>query len=540
MTTSANNNGSNNTSDINLAISLNQTLISLPSCDLKSIGSGLEDLSKCHDDPLLPPLLLMQLPANDIQQLLSCKSYFLGQSNEESNSCSGSSSRACLVMEASSTAEGGVQLEEAYSIGKTFLLNRVETSNSLILIPSSTKNANTSYHNSQEHIDKKMKEENRNEQLVVGRLVNPSSFLELKRKPLNMQQLYDLLYQDCISRQKKKNSRSSDFLKRRNDNNSNGYTIAALASLLQSSAAEVKGGLAELCAFEIHNQEEDKGPNSTRYTFLSDETIQEYMRLIFAVFIEYPELMVTSEGIQTITIHKRDCCTQVLTLVEQQDGDESLTCDEFDIADIIQYCLHLIGTSPTTNNSVDHPSMTIDKDKVAIHLAHDIFQQKQPSVENNATRRRRGRTSTAAPQPFIEGTDRKNYCWTLQKFQEEWCRQMPFSTMEGKDPSIELLKGIAVKERNGSTVSTTTTNDNTHEDPTTIVLSYFPERTLPLDTEQRLRKIFTFREEWTLKDLEPYIHRLVCEGSRTQAELLLKYTRVITKDDGTIVYRIRK
>ena len=99
---------------------------------------------------------------------------------------------------------------------------------------------------------------------------------------------------------------------------------------------------------------------------------------------------------------------------------------------------------------------------------------------------------------------------------------MPFSTMEGKDPSIELLKGIAVKERNGSTVSTTTTNDDTHEDPTTVVLSYFPERRLPLDTEQRLRKIFTIREEWTLKDLEPYIHRLVCEGSRTQAKLLLK------------------
>jgi hypothetical protein len=314
-----------------------------------------------------------------------------------------------------------------------------------------------------------------------------------------------------------------------------------LASLLQSSAAEVNEGLAELCAFEIHNQE-DKGQNSTRYTFLSDEIVQEYMRLIFAVFIEYPDLMVASQGTQTITIHKRDCCTQVLTLAKQLDGEESLSCDEFDIADILQYCLNLIGTSPATN-SVDHPNMSIDKDKVAIHLAHDIFQQKQRSVKNNA--RGRGCTSTAAPQPFSEVTNHENYRWTLPKFQEEWCRQMPFSTMEGKDPSIELLKGIALKEVKGSTVSpstseSSTVNDDDHEEMATIVLSYFPERSLPLDTEQRLRKIFAFREEWTLKDLEPYLQRLVSEGTRTQADLLLKYTRVITRDDGTIVYRIRK
>lgn len=531
--------GSNN-SDVHFAISLHPTLISLPSCDLKSLSSGLADsrsMSKCqnvNNDPVLPPLLLVQLPVTDLQQLIHCKSYFLGQSsNDGSSSGSGSTARACLVMEASSTAEGGERLlPETAKTGKTFFLNRVETSNSLILIPSFTKSTTTAC-SSQEHINKKMKGDHRNEQLVVGRLVNPSSFLELKRKPLNMQQLYDLLYQDCISRQKRK-KRNYGLLMRLKESDGNGYTIAELASLLQSSAAEVKEGLAKLCSFEIHSQEEG---NSIRYTFLSDETVQEYMRLIFAVLIEYPELVVISQGIQTVTVHRRVCCTQVLTLVTQED---SLTCDEFDITDIIQYCLSLICTSPASN-SVDHPIMTLDKDKVAIHLAHDIFQQKKQNVENYAKRTSR---ATAASLPFEEGTNRDQYRWTLQKFQEEWCRQMPFSSVEGKYPSAELLKGIALQEVQGSTTATKTStsdvDDDDHEDPTAIILSYFPERNLPLDIEQRLSKIFAFREEWTLQDLEPYIQRFVTEGSRTQAELLLRYTRVITKDDGTIVYRIRK
>jgi hypothetical protein len=95
------------------------------------------------------------------------------------------------------TPSGVKEVQHSGYCRKSLLLNRVETSNSLILIPHSTNSSSTQDQNT----DKKQRTEGYTEQ--VGRLVNPSSFLEVKRKALNKQQLHDLLYQDSIARQKK-------------------------------------------------------------------------------------------------------------------------------------------------------------------------------------------------------------------------------------------------------------------------------------------------------------------------------------------------
>jgi hypothetical protein len=508
---------------------LQETLISLPLCDLQSItprvGDSVSTRSLNENEDTFPPLLLMQVPSSSIQQLISCKTYFLGNGGSDSTS---STSRACLVMEAPSAGEGS-QTQEEYC-GKSFLLNRVETSNSLILIPSINTSCSAQ---EQQHIDKKIRGAERYEQ--VGRLVNPSSFLEVKRKTLDKQQLHDLLYQDCISRQKRKKNATGGLTMRLSEKNGGcGYTVSQLAYLLQSSVAEVKDGLAELGAFEICNMD-DQVRNSTRYTFLSDETVQDIMRSIFATLVEYPEL-VTNQDMEP-KLHKEECISQVLTLVKQEDEDSS-NGDDFDVNDIVQYCLNLISAS-TNSPSDEQPSMALDMNKVAIHLAHEIFQQRQR--QKNA-----GNEVDVARQSVVEVNGNVHFCWPLKDFQEEWSRYMPFTT--GQDPSLDLLRGIALKIKQ----PLLSKNRSSHGNPDATqnfddqmdFLLYFPERSLPLDTKRRFEKMFAFREEWTLEELEPYIKCLVSkqkiDGSLTQAELLLKYTRVITKDDGSTVHRIRK
>jgi len=108
------------------------------------------------------------------------------------------------------------------------------------------------------------------------------------------------------------------------------------------------------------------------------------------------------------------------------------------------------------------------------------------------------------------------------------------------------LKGIAliVKKEQTASKGTKSSEENTQNLEEQECLLYFPERVLPLDAKKRFEKIFAFREEWSHEELEPYILPLVANkssgGSLTQAELLLKHTRVITKDDGSIVHRLRK
>lgn len=69
-------------------------------------------------------------------------------------------------------------------------------------------------------------------------------------------------------------------------------------------------------------------------------------------------------------------------------------------------------------------------------------------------------------------------------------------------------------------------------------LKYFPERDLPYDPKRRFERLFKEKEEWTLIELEPYIENLE-DRNNSKTELLLKYTLVVTDENGDACYRSR-
>lgn len=89
-------------------------------------------------------------------------------------------------------------------------------------------------------------------------------------------------------------------------------------------------------------------------------------------------------------------------------------------------------------------------------------------------------------------------------------------------PTLKLLGGLLLQTHRG---------DDTF-------LEFFPEDELPLDEAIRFRALFARQTEWIQADMEPFVERLAGPG-RSLAELLLKHTRVVNKQDGTIVLTAR-
>ena len=174
----------------------------------------------------------------------------------------------------------------------------------------------------------------------------------------------------------------------------------------------MQDALSELRAFEICRNEQDP----SRFTFLCDATVQHFMRSIFATFVEHPDLVTVLQGV--VTVPQMNCIAQVRKLVTQVE-EESWNSDDFAIDSIIQYCLNLICTSLLAN-AADKNSrvMEVNINKVASHLAHEILLEKQKC--NSFA----GDDSTS-PEILIKGAP-AHFFWTVNEFQQEWNRRMPF------------------------------------------------------------------------------------------------------------------
>ena len=101
--------------------------------------------------------------------------------------------------------------------------------------------------------------------------------------------------------------------------------------------------------------------------------------------------------------------------------------------------------------------------------------------------------------------------YELEEFKEAWKAKVP----SGMEPSIDMLRGLALLEETGSR--------------TTLRMLTVDE--LPHDTASRFRFLFGVRSKWAREDLQPYLDGLA-EPGQTDDQLLLRNTRVIQPVQG--------
>lgn len=127
--------------------------------------------------------------------------------------------------------------------------------------------------------------------------------------------------------------------------------------------------------------------------------------------------------------------------------------------------------------------------------------------------------------------------WLLSEFEDEWHgrmqTRMPGTGAEFR-PSMDLLRGVALKRTETNDIGGMRKNREKN-----IYLTYFPENKMPLDIAKRFGILFSEEDQWALEDLAPYVKPLVKCVNMSQAEILLKYTRVIIDQNEKQWYQKR-
>jgi Sister chromatid cohesion protein Dcc1 len=117
----------------------------------------------------------------------------------------------------------------------------------------------------------------------------------------------------------------------------------------------------------------------------------------------------------------------------------------------------------------------------------------------------------------------------FQKQSSPWDQATLFSMWQSDLPGIgdaytvhcDMLLGIAV----------------CIDDDTGPMWQYLPAESLPHDPAACFDALFAVKERWTLRELEPYLQRMIIMAPNvTQSELLLRFTRLASEDhDGASV-----
>ena len=95
-------------------------------------------------------------------------------------------------------------------------------------------------------------------------------------------------------------------------------------------------------------------------------------------------------------------------------------------------------------------------------------------------------------------------------------------SLDGFEAKLSILEGLFVRhERAGETL-----------------LECYPEDELPLDAKERFAALFTKQTEWAKEQIQPFVDPITGPG-RTLVDLLLRFTRVVNKADGSVVHARR-
>mmetsp|Transcript_33002 Transcript_33002/g.98209 ORF Transcript_33002/g.98209 Transcript_33002/m.98209 type:complete len:485 (-) Transcript_33002:217-1671(-) len=460
------------------------TLLTLPVTDFDR--NSLSD-----DDTDSERFVLLQLPplkkgggggSLSVSCLMSGTARIIGPSGEDG--FSRQSQQACLVLE---------------DKGVSFALSRVETSNALVLVPSApAESAAKEKRGSGDKVSsppavKKLRLSDDECTSVRptemrARLLQPggagASFLEVRPHHLDRRLLRKMLAASEYDPYNNSGKLSLDVSKR-------GHSVNELALALRCTEREVRSALISLCAFEMPAPSQ-KGSIERRYGTLSEEAQMDATLAIVEALNECEEF-----GEQFSSTKNFDGTVEEKWFVEKvvgrsKDGDAEVLEES-----VVRHCLRRCAAADSAAGEERHSSVKylIDVDKIAIFLGHHLFnKQLEP--------------------------------WEEQCFLAEWHKLIP-GVDEASRPITALLlhAGVALRESKHVELSS-----EKGEEVKLNHLVYFPESRLPMEPEARFRKIFSKREKWSGKDLEPYVTSLTEEHGLSMAEMLMKHTRTIAEE----------
>ncbi|CAB9502597.1 Uncharacterized conserved protein (DUF2036) [Seminavis robusta] len=376
---------------------------------------------------------------------------------------------------------------------KSFLVNRLETSNVLVLVApqqqqqQSTSSTDASKENdttntttctttsAEEPALKKAKMSNSSKKLalvpVATRLLTPgvasgSSFLELRDMTITAKQLTPLLEHDVFDPYYTSRT-SNPYYKQ-----SKGRTLESLALELQCSTGQVREVLAQLHGFPFPNH--NTNIDEYQYGHLSEEALQDALAAIVATLAEEEQFCLND----TTSISVEEFVTCVAERIPEEESYPELN-------HVLHYAMNrlVIHNNKQKKQSsllVTDTHVSFDPKQIAICVAHRLFQ------------------SQTKP-------------WKQDTLLLKWQSQVP-GVGSQYNVDLGMLRGVAV---------CTVEEDDTTNTP---LWTYLPAQQLSRDPEKRFAALFQVRAKWELDDLQPYIDALVQELEVSQAELLLQYT----------------
>jgi hypothetical protein len=279
------------------------------------------------------PLLLLQLPKGWTTQDLK-DSKFIGSSAD--------SSQVVLVVESKQTS---------------FSINRLETSNCLVMVPPPLVD--------EQGASKKSKLTATGKTIlpVPARLLTPggsgSSFLELREKPLLIHELNKSLQEHVLNPynihinpySNSNNSDSSNQTKNSSTALCAGRTVYDLAVHLQSSQAQVQSGLEAIQAFTLPRTD------PVAYCVLSEETLLVAYNAIVSALSEADECQdyaVAGVSMKRLVEH----------VIQNMSAEELYVDAEF----VVRHCLSTLTVSANNVDGEDNIRLSVGKVRIRIRM----------------------------------------------------------------------------------------------------------------------------------------------------------------------------
>ena len=102
-------------------------------------------------------------------------------------------------------------------------------------------------------------------------------------------------------------------------------------------------------------------------------------------------------------------------------------------------------------------------------------------------------------------------------------------TPSNNNPSIDLLKGIALIEEGKVSSSTTAAGSTDKKSNTSKHFRYFPKENLSYDVKGRFRELFEMKPSYSIETIAPYLDDLYGQPGQPQslAALLLNHCKNI-------------
>jgi hypothetical protein len=450
------------------------SLLTLPRTEFKNNGAEPQVSNDASNDDTAP-LLLLQLPKGWTPQDLK-DSKFVGSAN---------SAHVALVVE---------------SKNASFSLNRLETSNCLVVVPPPQSDSQGPSKKAKLHANGKTILP------VPARLLTPggsgSSFLELREKPLLIHDLQESLKGHILDPYTK-NPYNNSIKKP-----CAGRTVENLAASLQTSQAQLRTGLQALQAFALPRTD------PAAYCLLSEEAQLEACNGIVSALSE-------AEDCQDYAVVGVSVERLVKHVVKSMSAEESYADAEF----VIRHCLSTMSAPSESGHGNDKVRLSVGKVRMDSYTKVECILIRGCEESARSTIFHVKLTSSF----FFARRIQVAVCVARRLFQKQtapWEETLFLSRWQSELPGVGHVYQVVSDMLRGVAVDIVADGER--------FFRYLPCEKLPSDPAVRFHRLFQEKEVWQLPDLEPYMAGLA--DSLSQSELLLCFTTSGTAEDGSKVY----